>query len=707
MFKVISLNARGLQNRKKRRSVYRWAKMNNCDILFLQETHSTEKIEHIWRNEWFGTVIYSHGNSSSKGTAICFRKKLDMENLEIIYKSVDGRAVILKVVIEEIKYVLINVYAPNVQNCQIQFYQNLKKIIERNVDTEDNIILVGGDFNVPLDDKLDKKGGIKERRQKVQRLIQEIMQSCNLIDTWRIKNPEVQRYTWRQKTENIKCRLDYWLLNQNLQDMVSHVDILTNIRSDHNAIELVIKPLRDNSKGKGYWKINNSILQDAEFIKLITEAKLNWSNEMKEIEDARVKWEFMKYKIRLLCIKYTSEKKKKQLDTEKILHTKMSNLQMKLDKGTDKDEEKIINLQIQQIETELEKIDDYKTQGLIVRSQVRWFEQGEKSNKYFLNLEKLNNTGKTIRKLKDENNIEVIDHKNILKICEKYYQDLYSSKIWKSSKEIENYLKLIDIPQLTKNENEKLIKPITKAECYNTIKTFSSGKCPGNDGLSIEFYKAFWPLFGSLIVESFNTSIEEGELSNSQRQAVITLLDKKKDRSLIKNWRPISLLNNDYKILSKVLSLRLIDILPRLINVNQTGYVKNRFIGENIRLIKDILEYTKKEDIPGVLIGLDFEKGFDSLEWPFMFQVLKKYNFPDFYIKAVKTLYKNITSTIINNGVTRGYFPVNRGVRQGDPLSPYLFVLSIEILGQIIRKSNKIKGIKVNNEEIKILQYLR
>ena len=112
------------------------------------------------------------------------------------------------------------------------------------------------------------------------------------------------------ETENIKCRLDYWLLNQNLQDMVSHVDILTNIRSDHNAIELVIKPLRDNSKGKGYWKINNSILQDAEFIKLITEAKLNWSNEMKEIEDARVKWEFMKYKIRLLCIKYTSEKKK-------------------------------------------------------------------------------------------------------------------------------------------------------------------------------------------------------------------------------------------------------------------------------------------------------------------------------------------------------------------------------------------------------------
>ena len=72
-----------------------------------------------------------------------------------------------------------------------------------------------------------------------------------------------------------------------------------------------------------------------------------------------------------------------------------------------------------------------------------------------------------------------------------------------------------------------------------------------HDGLSIEFYKAFWPLFGSLIVESFNTSIEEGELSNSQRQAVITLLDKKKDRSLIKNWRPISLLNNDYKILLK------------------------------------------------------------------------------------------------------------------------------------------------------------
>ena len=112
-----------------------------------------------------------------------------------------------------------------------------------------------------------------------------------------------------------------------------------------------------------------------------------------------------------------------------------------------------------------------------------------------------------------------------------------------------------------------------------------------------------------------------------------------------------------------------------------------------------------QKDIPGMLIGLDFEKGFDSLEWPFMYATLNKFGFSDYFVSIVRLLYKNASSTVINNGTTSGYFQVKRGVRQGNPLSPYLFLFSIEILGQKIRVNQDIKGFQLGSEELKILQY--
>ena len=111
-----------------------------------------------------------------------------------------------------------------------------------------------------------------------------------------------------------------------------------------------------------------------------------------------------------------------------------------------------------------------------------------------------------------------------------------------------------------------------------------------------------WPIIGNILVRAVNVANQKGELSTSQKQAVITLLDKGKDRNQIKNWRPISLLNADYKIISKALANRFITFLPKLIHVNQTGYVQNRNITENLRTISDILQYTKEENLPGLLV---------------------------------------------------------------------------------------------------------
>ena len=194
-------------------------------------------------------------------------------------------------------------------------------------------------------------------------------------------------------------------------------------------------------------------------------------------------------------------------------------------------------------------------------------------------------------------------------------------------------------------------------------------------------------------------------MSPSQRQAVITLLDKGKDRTLLKNWRPISLLNVDYKLASKTIADRITNYLPKLINKNQAGYVQNRNISENIRTIIDVMEYLKKENRPGIIINVDFEKAFDSVEWPFIKLALKKFNFGSSVIQWFETFYKNITSCVINKGITSHYFNIERGVRQGDPLSPYLFILRAEILSCRVRENENIHGIKIGSLNVALLQY--
>ena len=167
----------------------------------------------------------------------------------------------------------------------------------------------------------------------------------------------------------------------------------------------------------------------------------------------------------------------------------------------------------------------------------------------------------------------------------------------------------------------------------------------------------------------------------------------------------MTLLNTDYKILTKSLSRRLEKHIPDIIHPDQSGFVKGRFIGEPIRFVEDLMEKYDREDKTGIVMQLDFEKAFDSIEWNFMFQVLKNINLGEQFVQFVKCCYTNIYSCINNNGYTTNWFNLERGVRQGCPLSCLLFILCVEILGTRIRKNKNIKGLKIGQTEHKLKQF--
>ena len=181
----------------------------------------------------------------------------------------------------------------------------------------------------------------------------------------------------------------------------------------------------------------------------------------------------------------------------------------------------------------------------------------------------------------------------------------------------------------------------------------------------------------------------------SQRAALISLIYKKGDRLDHKNWRPISLLNVDYKLCARTLAGRLLKVIHHVVAPDQTCRVPGRYIGENIALLRDVIAVANELHLPVAILSLDQEKAFDRVDWPFLFSLMAKMGFGPSFIAWVRLLYSGIRSSIFINGYTSHHFEPSRGVRQGCPLSPFLYVLTMEVLAVNIRSHPLITGLRL------------
>ena len=219
---------------------------------------------------------------------------------------------------------------------------------------------------------------------------------------------------------------------------------------------------------------------------------------------------------------------------------------------------------------------------------------------------------KDITKLKTPESITAEDPKVILTVMENLYNQLYTSQNQPSAERFSNFS---DYGSLRKLDNEKqnlCEGPMTTEECLAALKTFQHNKTPGTDGITAEFYLCFCNDICGPLIGCLNHGALLGELSISQRQGIISLIPKKKkDPLLLKNWCPISLLNTDYKLAAKCIAMRLEKVINAVRESDQTGYSKGRFIGENIRLLSEIIE--QHENKEGMILFLDFEKAFECL----------------------------------------------------------------------------------------------
>jgi len=374
---------------------------------------------------------------------------------------------------------------------------------------------VAGYFNCTIS-TLDKKAGrpIDSKNASLNEL-QLLIKTHDLLDTWRFMNPDQLRFTRANSLMKIQCRRDYFFISKQLNDHVKECKIIPNIYSDHSAVALSVSVNEcEFPRGPGFWKFNNSLLSDTNYVELLTFKIPMFAKKHEQVNDKGLYWEMIKMEIRAFLIAFSKKKAKRKRDEESTLLSEMMRLQTKLPTSyTDS-----LKTELERTKCKLSKIAGIKTRGTIVHSRARWYEHGERNSKYFYNLEKRNQKKKHITSLVNNNGDKLINPKDILEEEERFFDEIYTSR--NMDPNCPTFNEFFETENALSEDIAKTCDGVMSIhECEIALKTMENNKTPGTDGLTPEFYLYFWNLLGSFMVHSFNfaSQFRKGTLSISQR----------------------------------------------------------------------------------------------------------------------------------------------------------------------------------------------
>ena len=577
---VVSLNVRGIKDPIKRRTIFNYYR-SRANVLCLQETHSQVEDEKIWAAEYGGDILFSHGQSNSKGVCIVLDKALPYK-VVTVSKDTDGRIICCELESKDDptkRISLCNIYGPN-KDCP-QFFVNAYKIAS---ELSSEMILIG-DYNLVMNTSLDRKGS-QQNWYKSRETIEQMCEEAMLTEIWRDRNPTETLFSWmRVKPLLSASRIDFALVSQGTANAVLNTMYLPGIRTDHMAFYVSID-LIGLERGRGYWKFNSSMLQNVEFLQ-----KMNVLLD-KTLEDTKhllpiKRWTYIKKE----AIQFAKTYTKNQVKERDLIISQLSEKILELEfKVSQQYSEQKWDLLLKS-KADIENLLAEKTKGIMFRCKTRWIENEGRSTKYFLNLEKRRYNARVCNKIVKDDGQEVTDFVNIMAEQKNFYEDLY-----KKDEAVE--FSLINQTRLKVNESLKAEQelPFTQKELGQALKQMKNGKTPGEDGLTAEFFKVFWSRLTEPFEQMVHEAYENNLLPQYLRRGIINLIPKSgRDSRKIKELRPITLLCVGYKIIEKAISNRLMQSYERLISEDQKGFLPGANIATNIRRVFDIMQYCEKK----------------------------------------------------------------------------------------------------------------
>lgn len=685
---ILTLNCNGIRDQSKRSGLVQWLRsLPVCvDVVCLQETHCVSSAEcSVWfQSSGFDSVV-SPGSPHSCGCIVLHRSSLSLVKS---WSDTDGRCLQCEFLFCSKLFRVCCIYGPNRNPARDEFLQDLDTGIDPSIPT-----ILAGDFNTVFDRSMDRRGSNPaDSSRESSPALRNLFDSCCVIDIWRYLHPQTTSYTWTRSNGSFASRIDLIGVPYVWVSAVSSCEIIPCPFSDHCGVCLSVSVPDVIPRGPGLWKLNTSILQDVIYVQLIKDFWLEWRSSMHRFPSLAKWWEKGKSLIKGLSIRYCSEKSAARNQNKELLTRLAEHLKAKVDAGSVS-----CLAPYQGVLSQLALFDSEAAKGAQVRSRIRWVEEGETSSSYFFRLEKKLAADRHISALKESDGTIVSSPPDLCRVLSDFYSSLFSASSTDLSvrSSLLSGLSTLDEAQASLCEGH-----LSLEECFAALKGMARSKAPGSDGLPMEFYLKFWDILGADLVAVLNSCFDVGCLSLSQRRGVITLSFKKGDRLDPRNWRPITLLNVDYKIASRVIAGRLLKVIHLVVDKDQTCGVPGRFIGENVALLRDVVEYATFSNIPVAILSLDQEKAFDRVDWDFMKATLSAMGFGPLFISWVNLFYSRVQSTINVNGYLSPFITLQRGVRQGCPLSPLLYVLVSEVLAVSIRSNPRIPGLRLPDSTV-------
>ncbi|GJU64345.1 RNA-directed DNA polymerase, eukaryota [Tanacetum coccineum] len=475
------------------------------------------------------------------------------------------------------------------------------------------------------------------------------------------------RFTWCHRSATKMSKLDRFLVSESVISGSPNIKAVTLERflSDHRPILL-----KENGYDYGptpFRFFHHWLEMDG----FNTFVENTWKNSPMVGNNALLslmnKLRNLKNQIRIWNKSNSGTRKNDQLRLKKQLEE----IDLDIDRGLGNEE--LVNSRLA-ILHQIQKIDNLESKERAQKAKIKWAVEGDENSGFFHGIINKRRNIQNIRGVMVDGNW--IENPNDVK---KEFFDHFANRFGKPDKPTASIS--LDFPnQISHEQSDHMEREVSNDEIKKSVWECGTDKAPGPDGFTFGFFRHFWHLVDRDVCEAVRYFFKFSDLPKGCNSSFIALIPKIPDANLVKDFRPISLIGSIYKIIAKILTNRLVDVLGGIINEVQSAFIKDRQILDGPFILNEVMSWCKKKKKQTLLFKVDFEKAYDSVRWDFLDDVLGKFGFGDKWRKWIQCCLHSSKGSIIINGSPTDEFQFGRGLKQGDPLSPFLFLLIMESL---------------------------
>ena len=662
----ISLNTRSV------RSDFKWSQLSSFldrhfpDVVLLQETNVPSPPLPLLIPQY--TFYFNPPVHVCTGTMVGLRKSSPMvfRGHNILFPGY-LQEVLLEIPATNRSLHVISVYVPHDQHVATEIVTLLERHIGdvRGTTGADAQFLVGGDFNCTLDPNIDRSGGT-ERYPRLANVLRNAITTHEFSDLWREFHPDDPGFTYVGNPPLFPAsRLDRFYATPAVTTTVTSVRVLPSF-SDHLALRSTLS-LRTTKLTSPYWRFDNALLEDPAFGECMRELFRSFDERRDMYSTVHRWWDALKQEIGTTTVRFVRLRRQLSDETFRRLEASVERIVSHPLLGANTTADlALANRQVRDL---------YSRRSERVLAHTRYQQLLATDNPAAPNLARdMAPIFQPLKQLRLEGRV-VSDAPSLCTVARRHFQDVYEAMPVPVQEDSPLYESL---PALSRLEREGLDRPFSHRELAEALGSLNKGKAPGIDGLTPEFYLFFWCELSGPYCEVLAYSLETGCLPRSAQKSVLALLPKSGDKMDIRNWRPISLLTVDYKILARAMATRVGGVIGSLVHPDQGYCIPGRTIFDNLHLHRDVLEYANTEQVPLAVLSLDQQGAFDRVSHDYLFHLLRVFGFGESFLSTLRTLYSGATCHVRVGCSLTAPFAFGRGIRQGCPLSGQLFSLTAE-----------------------------